>query len=459
MSKKLLILMIIATLCGCGGGIDADDDTGDDDDDTADDDTGDDDTTDDDTGDDDNADDDTGDDDNGITCTHYVSTSGIDSPKLGDENNPWRTISYGANIISPGDVLCVMSGTYEETIDIGSSGTASDYKTIRKHSGTVVINGENTLNKALDLNGESYWHIQGIDMMNFPEEHPFYITGSDTSYITISDCDISNFYAPISIASGAHHITLDNLTIHDLYGNSSANSLNIMQDPHDIEILNCEIYDNDVHNGINFGHVDDDVAENVTIDNCYIHDIAQIGVGTNCSRIEGLVFTNNIVHTAYTGVRVSCRDCYFGSNEVYNTNNVNGGMPFGTHFDHSNYGNVFEDNYIHDNDPGYNAIEIRSNAGATVINTTQSGQAGYVRFEGGDQSDNFAVDHEDGATIRLDNSGGITFQFTDDRDFSVTGGGTIGGITHSGGISQIIATTNSTTTWTIHHDGTPLPFR
>lgn len=73
--------------------------------------------------------------------TYYVSPSGSDSAS-GAEDAPFKTIKRGTRALSSGDTLLVMNGTYVETVDIGTAGTAALPTTVKAYPGhTPIIDG------------------------------------------------------------------------------------------------------------------------------------------------------------------------------------------------------------------------------------------------------------------------------------------------------------------------------
>jgi hypothetical protein len=61
-------------------------------------------------------------------ANYYVSTSGNDA-NAGTQASPWRTIQRCANVAQAGDTCYVRAGTYNEQVEIKSSGTPGNYVT------------------------------------------------------------------------------------------------------------------------------------------------------------------------------------------------------------------------------------------------------------------------------------------------------------------------------------------
>lgn len=109
----------------------------------------------------------------------------VDNQSIGANNgtswaNAWQSF---ANItwtsVNPGDTIYISGGassnTYNETLTISKSGTAGNFITIdvganspspSGHSGTVIIDGQDTRTKGIVLNSADYIHINGYDSSN-----------------------------------------------------------------------------------------------------------------------------------------------------------------------------------------------------------------------------------------------------------------------------------------------------
>lgn len=72
---------------------------------------------------------------------YYVSTTGNDS-NAGTEASPFRTIGKAASVVAAGSTVYVKAGTYNEEIDLFTSGTENNYITFRPYGSDIVtING------------------------------------------------------------------------------------------------------------------------------------------------------------------------------------------------------------------------------------------------------------------------------------------------------------------------------
>ncbi|MCC6748199.1 MAG: right-handed parallel beta-helix repeat-containing protein [Deltaproteobacteria bacterium] len=76
---------------------------------------------------------------------YYVAPTGKDDAAAGTQASPWKTITYAANQVLPGDTVIVQAGTYAEVVLIDKDGGASGIRFQAASGAAVVINGNNTL--------------------------------------------------------------------------------------------------------------------------------------------------------------------------------------------------------------------------------------------------------------------------------------------------------------------------
>lgn len=125
-------------------------------------------------------------------ATYEVSPTGSDSSS-GSSGSPWKTIGKAARTVAPGDTVTIASGTYNERVQITSSGTASAPITFRAATVQAAI---------LDGTGTS------------GSGEPTLLSFADASYVKIIGLTIKN--GPgwgIGIAGNSHHIELSQLDV------------------------------------------------------------------------------------------------------------------------------------------------------------------------------------------------------------------------------------------------------
>ena len=97
---------------------------------------------------------------------YYVSTSGSDH-NSGTKSSPFRTIQHAANIVDPGDVVHVLSGTYAEAVEVTRNGTSSArIRFISDSQWGAKITGNGTIADAFMVHGANYIDVVGFEVTN-----------------------------------------------------------------------------------------------------------------------------------------------------------------------------------------------------------------------------------------------------------------------------------------------------
>ncbi|MDP9160893.1 MAG: DUF5123 domain-containing protein, partial [Acidobacteriota bacterium] len=151
--------------------------------------------------------------------TYYVSSSGNDSHDGQSTRSAWRHIQYAANHVQAGDTVLVLGGTYNETVNIPVSGSATaGYVTFHNYPSQVpIVDGT-----GLSIPGGQY------GLLNI----------SDQSYVTVQGFEIRNYKTTktntvpvgIYVTGAGSNLQLLNNHIHDIVTSASgctANALGI----------------------------------------------------------------------------------------------------------------------------------------------------------------------------------------------------------------------------------------
>jgi Concanavalin A-like lectin/glucanases superfamily/Putative Ig domain len=100
-------------------------------------------------------------------CTRYASPNGTGNGL--SQSSPYRITNFINGSPQPGDVLCLLDGTYtQDGLELGAtpSGAPGAPITVRAlNDGGAFIDGQHT-HRVFFFNGTSYWTIQGIDFAN-----------------------------------------------------------------------------------------------------------------------------------------------------------------------------------------------------------------------------------------------------------------------------------------------------
>jgi hypothetical protein len=218
--------------------------------------------------------------------TYYVSTSGSDS-NAGTQSSPWRTIQHAANFVHAGDTVYVMGGTYNESVTIAVSGSASAGPVVfAGYPGQTAIVDGTSLSASgtqglFNIEDESYVTIQGFTIQNYTTSDAnttpagIWVTGSGSNVqilsnvihniVTTSEASGNAFgiavygsEAPAAISS----ITISGNTVYDCKtGNSE--TVNV-----DGNVTNFVISSNTIHDNDNIG-IDAIGFEGVSPDSAY----------------------------------------------------------------------------------------------------------------------------------------------------------------------------------------------
>jgi parallel beta-helix repeat protein len=256
-------------------------------------------------------------------ATYHVATTGNDGHTCGSSQSittPKKTIASAVACLSPGDTLFIRSGTYMETIDLGTkSGTAGNYIRLAAYPGEKVIIQPN-LAYAIVPRALVYLIFEGLilDGINAPNNYFF------------------------TIDYGSHDVILRNLEIRNWKGNG------IIVGADNVQILNCKIHNQvslgkERWYGIYFHHGDNGLIEgNVIYNNpgggihAYPGTISNLIIRRNTvydnntmatSNVEGiLVFEGwmNGVPQIITGVQVYNNVVY--NNSTAETGGLSGGI-------------------------------------------------------------------------------------------------------------------------------------
>lgn len=174
---------------------------------------------------------------NRASGTFYISNTGSDAND-GSINNPWKTFTFAASEVGPGDTIIARGGIYEEIFSINESGKDNQPITFKNYSGEVA-------------------HLK------FPSNHPTsdvfpLIRIGNVSNIVIDGFTISEITTntknlePIGILVTGHgkNITLKNLKIHDIrHNHMEGNALGILVQGTDaLGLKNINVLNNEISN-------------------------------------------------------------------------------------------------------------------------------------------------------------------------------------------------------------------
>lgn len=207
--------------------------------------------------------------------TYYVSTSGSNSNSGLSTTSAWRNIQYAASHVQAGDTVNVLAGSYNETVNIPVSGSATAGSiTFQNYAGqAAVVDGTGLTVPGgqyglFNIASQSYIIIQGLEIRNYKTTKKnvvpvgIYISGAG-SFIQLLNNHIHDI---VTSASGCNANALGIA----VYGSMAPASLN------NITIKGNEI--NSLKTGCSETMSLDGNVDTFTISNNLIHDNNNIGI-------------------------------------------------------------------------------------------------------------------------------------------------------------------------------------
>lgn len=246
-------------------------------------------------------------------ATYYVSTVGLDS-NPGTQQQPFRTILKGVNVLQPGDTLYIRSGTYPERlleVNFGSSGMSwASPITVAAYPGETVILKPTVGNVARFQNGAvSYVLIEGLvldgALAGGGEGASVFYCGTGSHDLHLSNVEIRNGDGNGVLCDGANHEFRNTKVHHNGLYAGYLNSNGMYMTTDSTVIIGGEFYENECY-GVRF--FDSDTSRSA--DNNLVRD-ARIynngfGAGLNgssqCGSGGGGIVLGDVNNSAYNNV-------------------------------------------------------------------------------------------------------------------------------------------------------------
>lgn len=289
---------------------------------------------------------------------YYVSPSG-DNLNTGGVGSPFKTIQHAWNQLSAGDTLNIMAGTYNEKLNLNSSGTGGARITLRNYQNDApLLSGTGIISQTamIAINDSSNINIIGLEIANNIQldAQGIAVTGMPQN-ITIANCKIhdihfsSNPNAAVNANTNAQGIVV--------YGTvSGAVNSNILIIGN--ELYNCRL-------GYSEGIAINGNIDGFEISGNYVHDITNIGIDAighegTCSNPtfdqarHGLI-ANNRVHDCLSPYATSGGIYIDGAKAVIIERNTTYHNGYGIEVGCENIGKsadsiVVRNNFIYDNE-------------------------------------------------------------------------------------------------------------
>ncbi len=240
-----------------------------------------------------------------VAGAYFVATSGNDS-NPGTQEQPFRTIQKAANTVKAGDTVYIRGGTYNEKVDMQTSGTSGNYITFRNYPGEKpVVDGKGidwgyNWNSLVNINSKSYIRLEGLRVIN----SRWAGIGStkveaNSNYIQVINCSTSNTRASGIAFYTATNITVDGNSVEKACTASGSQEAISFSNVNGFVIRNNRVFNitNSVQGAGGEGIDAKEGSSNGKIYNNTVHDIAKIGIyidsySKTSSNIE--VYGNNI---------------------------------------------------------------------------------------------------------------------------------------------------------------------
>lgn len=203
--------------------------------------------------------------------SYYVSTAGNNS-NTGSIGSPFKTIQHGWNQLAAGDTLNVMTGTYNEKLDLNKSGTGAARITLRNYQNDIPLlsgTGIATQDAMIAVSDRQNINIIGLEIANNIQNDAqgIAITGMPQN-ITIANCKIHDIH--FSANPNATVNTNTNAQGIVVYGNTAGAVLsNILIKGN--ELYNCRL-------GYSEGIAINGNIDGFEMSGNYVHNLTNIGI-------------------------------------------------------------------------------------------------------------------------------------------------------------------------------------
>ncbi len=225
-----------------------------------------------------------------LAATFYVSPSGSDSAS-GTIETPFRSVQHGASVLSPGDTLVILPGTYAEAVVLSRGGTPQAPVLISAEPGAELVSPDPSASlSAFDVRGDvGHVSFHGIQASGGYHETLFLRPGSHD--IRIEDCRITGNRAGLWIA-GAERVVVERC----VFSGNSAHGVRIYQGSREVTIRASQADRNDDGRGC-AGDADGFVVAADT-DAILIEDCRAFANGEDGFDFQGPVIVRRSVSTA-----------------------------------------------------------------------------------------------------------------------------------------------------------------
>jgi parallel beta-helix repeat protein len=277
--------------------------------------------------------------------TYYVSVSGNNSNNGLTANTAFATLEYASNIVSAGDSVLVLSGSYTG-FDIRTSGTSTQPIVFKALSNDVIINVHNPITTdGINIEAADWIEVHGFKIINQPRAG-IRIVLSD--FVKIKNNTCSNNYKWGIFTGFTNDITIEN------------NSCSYSTDEHGIYVSNSSDRPTIINN------------HSFNNNGCGIHMNGDLSMGGD-GIISNAVVAGNIIHDNGVGggsaINMDCvQDSKIFNNLIYNNHATGIAMYQIDGAEGSKNNKIFNNTIIHPSDGRWAVLVVNASTGNTVYN-------------------------------------------------------------------------------------------
>ena len=295
---------------------------------------------------------------------YYVATSGNNNNTGLSLDYAWKTPSYAVDQVEAGDTIYLLDGIWEkEELYFKTNGTVEKPITLKAYNGTPILDGVDNRGTCITIDSEysneledyanvtGYINIEGIKITRYSHgiemkgaHHINFnnidvgpcgtttITFYDSTYCNLKNSNMHdtkwNTVVLMAAYTGTHNITIENCTIHGspgTWGGKESHNLIDLFNVHnknkksltDVNIIGNEIYDADL-NGIFTHGLDNYHMYRFNISNNIIHN----NYGVTVSYFEDSIIANNTLYDQYPWGFYTCPPVKIHDDVTFIGNNV-----------------------------------------------------------------------------------------------------------------------------------------
>ncbi len=277
--------------------------------------------------------------------TYYVSINGNDNNNGLSANTAFATIQHAANIVSAGDSVLVLSGSYTG-FDIRTNGTQIQPIVFKAVTNDVTINVHNpTTNDGINIEGANWIEINGFNVINQPRAG-IRIVVSD--FIKIINNTCTNNYKWGIFTGFTNDILIEN------------NSCSYSQDEHGIYVSNSSDRPTIINN------------HSFNNNGCGIHMNGDLSMGGDGIISHAVVAGNLIYDNGYGGGSAINMDCVQDSkifnNLLYNNHATGIAMYQIDGAEGSKNNKIYNNTIVHPADGRWAILIVNASTGNTIYN-------------------------------------------------------------------------------------------